>query len=291
MKKETVALVILYNYDLSSVENIKSYAKQVDKVYAFDNTEDVNKNKHVETFLKKVPNLVYVNGCGNQGLSYAINKVGKMACNKGYRWMITFDQDSKADENMVERLMEFADEHDCIEKVGIISPIIKEKELKYSEPAYSYSYVDWVIQSGAMHNLDIFRKLRGYDNNIFIHQVDTEYCYRLMNNGYRIIRVNDAILLHNLSDEDVELKYLKGKKYYINKFSPMRYYYIIRNNLYCIRKYGKYNKLFCADLKRNTKMLLVTWILEKEKGKRAWAIIHGVTDFLLGNMGKSNRKF
>ena len=78
MKKETVALVILYNYDLSSVENIKSYAKQVDKVYAFDNTEDVNKNKHVETFLKKVPNLVYVNGCGNQGLSYiCCNRTGR----------------------------------------------------------------------------------------------------------------------------------------------------------------------------------------------------------------------
>ena len=43
---KVAALVILYNYDNNCIDNIKSYANQVDIVYAFDNTE--NKNSKLE---------------------------------------------------------------------------------------------------------------------------------------------------------------------------------------------------------------------------------------------------
>jgi rhamnosyltransferase len=291
MKKDIAALVILYNYGVKCIENIRSYSNQVNVVYAYDNTEDINKSRELELQLNTIPNLVYINGHGNQGLSCAINKVGWMTIRKGYKWLVTFDQDSAAYENMVEKMDLFAQGFDNNDNIGIISPIIKEQELKYSQPVYPYSYVDWVIQSGAMHNLNTFKKIKGYDENIFIHQVDTDYCYRLTDNGYKIVRLNNAVLIHNVSDGEVKLKYLHGRKIYTNKFSPMRYYYIMRNNLYCLFKYRSKNKIFCADLKRNTEILLQTWILEEKKGARARAMFYGLMDFMLGNMGKTKRKF
>ena len=290
MKNKIIALVFLYNYTLENIENIKSYSNQVDKVFAYDNTERENIDPFLKKKLLETSNIVYIGGNGNKGLSYPINLVGEKAFALGYKWMITFDQDSVANEEMIHHMSQFITTYPEINKIGIVSPIIKEKELKYFLPVYEYSYVDWVIQSGAMHNLEIFDKIKGYDKKIFIHQVDTEYCYRLMNNGYKIIRVNKSILNHNVSDDNVEIKYFSGKRIYLNKFSPERYYYIVRNNLYCIKKYGRLNPLFKADLINNTKVILITWFFDNNKIKRGKAILYGFFDFLFNKAGKMKRK-
>ncbi len=36
--------------------------------------------------------------------------------------------------------------------------------------------------------------------DLFIDSVDTEYCLRLKKNGYRVVRLNEAILYHPLGD-------------------------------------------------------------------------------------------
>jgi rhamnosyltransferase len=290
-KISIAALVILYNYDYNSIENIKSYAGQVDIVYAFDNTEPLKKNKSYQNELIQIENLVYVDGMGNQGLSYAIIETTKICIDKGIHWLITFDQDSKAGNDMMDIMRQFINTYKDINKIGIISPTIREKELKYSKPAYEYSYMDWVIQSGALHNLNAYRAIDGYDDNIFIHQVDTDYCFQLRAKGYKIIRLNDAILNHNVSDDGVILKYIHGRKIYINKFSPMRYYYILRNNMYCLKKYRNSNRIFCADLKRNNRILYDTWLLDNQKLKKLRAMILAVLDYWFGYMGKSRHKF
>lgn len=285
------ALVILYNYDRGCIDNIKSYANHVDIVYAFDNTDPSNKNETYQKELIQIPNLVYVDGMGNQGLSLAINKIANICMEKGIHWLITFDQDSKIQNDMIDIMRQFIKTYKDIDKLGIISPIIKEKELKYSQPAYEYSFMDWVIQSGALHNLSAYSEIGGYDDNIFIHQVDTDYCFRLRERGYKIVRLNHAILNHNVSDDGVILKYIHGRKIYINKFSPMRYYYILRNNMYCLKKHKDSNRVFCADLKRNNRILYDTWVLDNQKFKKARAMALAMIDYLLGNLGKSKHKF
>ncbi|MDF2802137.1 MAG: glycosyl transferase family 2 [Anaerocolumna sp.] len=285
------ALVILYNYDSSCIDNIKSYADEVEVVYAFDNTEPSKKNEENQNKLMEIEGLVYIDGMGNQGLSFAINKIARLCLGKGIDWLITFDQDSRIQSNMLNVMRQFIKESNNIEDIGIISPIIKERELKYSQPAYEYSYLDWVIQSGALHNLKAYFEINGYDDNIFIYQLDTDYCFRLRDKGYKIVRLNYAVLNHNVSDEKVIVKYIHGQKVYINKFSPMSYYYILRNNMYCLNKYKDSNRVFCADLKRNTKTLLMTWCLDNHKLSKARAIILAMVDYWFGNMGKSRHRF
>ncbi|MDD3138438.1 MAG: hypothetical protein PHX08_05640 [Lachnospiraceae bacterium] len=286
---KVAALVILYNYDDNCIDNIKSYANQVDIVYAFDNTE--NKNSKLEKKLKVIDNLEYIDGQGNRGLSFPINAVAKECIRKGYEWLITFDQDSIATENMISIMDDFASNFHKIKKVGIISPLIKQDKIKFSEPAYEFSYVDWVIQSGALHNLEAYEAIGGYDDNIFIDQLDTEYSFRLMDYGYKIIRLNRAILIHNVMDSKVKMKYLHGKKLYKSKYSPARYYYIIRNNLYCLKKYKNKNKLFCAYLRNSNTLMIKTWLLEDKKFARARAMVLGIFDFITGNMGKTKYNF
>ena len=239
MNNKIAALVILYNYDEQCIKNIESYIDNVEVVFAFDNS--TKKNLELERKLKSMQKIHYIDGHGNRGLSYAINKVANITIKLGYKWLITFDQDSVAYQNMIEQMKEFIITYPDINKIGIISPTIKNSLLKFKEVQNKISFNDWVIQSGALHNLEAYKYIKGYDERLFIDQVDIEYCVRLGENGYKIAKINHAILIHNTLDDDVKLIEKKGRKLVANKYSTMRYYYFLRNNLYCAKKYKKVN--------------------------------------------------
>ncbi|MDD3138673.1 MAG: glycosyltransferase family 2 protein [Lachnospiraceae bacterium] len=284
MNKKVAALVILYHYTLDNINDIRTYACQVEKVYCFDNTENID--KILKEKLEQIENVEYYSQSENIGLTIAINRIAKIAIKEGYNWLFTFDQDSRASENMVQKMVHFIDEYEEAENVGIIAPVVSDGKVEFGIPVSRYSFYDRVIQSGAMHNLNVLQDIGGYDEKLFIDQVDLEYCIRLIQNGYKIIRLSDAVLLHNSEDENTYVRYVNGKKLTINKYSPIRYYYIIRNNLYCGKIYKNVFRPYYAETKRNIEMRWKTIPYEKQKIKKIKAIMCGYLDFLLSRMGK-----
>lgn len=289
MDNRIAALVILYNYDEQCLNNMKSYQESVDVIFAFDNS--TKKNPKLESMLKAMDKIHYIDGHGNQGLSHAINIVAQMAIKMDYQWLITFDQDSFAYNNIIEQMKEFISTYPEIHNIGIISPTIKISLVKFKEVKDDISFNECVIQSGALHNLTAYQKVKGYDEKLFIDQVDNEYCIRLSQNGYKIVKLNHAILSHNTQDDNIKVIRVKGKKVIINKFTPMRYYYFLRNNLYCARKYKDCNLHYYAQLRRNVRELLRTLPYENEIMPRLKAVIFGYLDYKTGKMGKTNRQF
>lgn len=289
MDTRIAALVILYNYEEGCIQNMISYLDTVDILYAFDNS--TKKNGELENKLKEMDKVCFIDGKGNRGLSKAINVVARMAIKQGYRWLITFDQDSVAHQNMISQMKDFISSYQEIDTIGMIGPTIKTSLLKFKEVSNSISFNEWVIQSGALHNLVAYQKLTGYDENLFIDQVDIEYCIRLRENGYKIVKINHAVLLHNTLDDKVTLIKKKDRNLFANKYSPIRYYYFIRNNLYCAKKYKKKNPQYHAQLKRNILSLLQTIPYEKDILARLRAVWYGYWDYKLERFGKTNREF
>lgn len=287
-KMKIAALVILYNPNKENLKAINSYAAEVDKLYIFDNSE-ITDDCIIEQIMK-LGNVEYITEHKNWGLPIPINLVADKARNEGYKWLITFDHDSEAALGMIAAMREFAEGFDKIQEIGIISPLISDGKLKFAKPVSRFSYYDRVIQSGAMHNLDILKKIGGYDEKLFIDQVDFEYCMRVLKSGYKIIRLNTAVLIHNVKDEKSEVEYIGGKKITKNKYSPLRYYYITRNNLYCGRKYKKFYPPYYAETKRNIEALKETLPYEEDKKARRKAMFWGYFDFFFGKMGECRRK-
>lgn len=283
MFNKVAAVVILYHFDNLNIEFIREYANQVRKVYCYDNTEI--KNEYLVSQLREIVNVEY---CGeiNKGLAAGFNWAAKQAVKEGVRWLITFDQDSQVTKDMIPEMIQFAGKYKGIENVGIISPLINDKKLKFGIPAAEYSFYDRVIQSGAMHNLELFEKIGGYDENLFIDQVDFEFCLRLLKNGYKIIKLTKAVLLHNADDGNAYIEYRKGKKITVNKYSASRYYYIIRNNLYCGLKYKRFLKPYYAETRRNINSLWCALPYEENRGRKLKAMLFGYMDFMAHRMGK-----
>lgn len=285
---QVAALVILYHYSQINIEFISSYADQVGRVYCFDNSE--NENPELERELLKIENLTYISYHQNMGLPKAINIVSHKAMEEGYKWLTTFDQDSQVDKMMIPTMRDFISNFDKIEDVGIVAPVIEDGKTQFGIPVSEFSYYDRVIQSGAMHNLEILHKLDGYDENLFIDQVDFEYCIRLIKNQYKIVKLNKAILIHNIEDKESEVKYINGKRYLLNKYPPIRYYYIIRNNLYCGKKYRDVFRPYYAETRRNMEVIRKTVWYDKDKLIRIKAIICAYIDYACNRMGQCKWK-
>ncbi len=283
------AMVILYNCGTNCIKNIESYDNQVKQVFVYDNS--TVKNEKLIQLLKEKKNIVYINGDGNQGISIAINKVAEEAIRCNFQWLITFDQDSVAEKDMVAHMCNYVNRCEFADKLGIVCAAINDSVFRFEIAATEISYNKWVQQSGSMLNLKVFQKIGGFDEALFIDQVDFEYCVRLKQYDYKIVKVNKAILMHNTSDDNTIFLRKRGRPLYINKYSPMRYYYNTRNILYCTKKYKKVNKQYWESQRRNLGSLLMTLPYEKGKIKRVRAVILGYIDYIFDNMGKTQRHF
>ncbi len=281
------AMVILYNCGLECMENIKSYCGQFELIFVYDNS--TMKNEMLIQKLKSISNVEYIDGQGNQGLAVSINEVAEKAISRNFLWLITFDQDSLAEKDLMEKMSDYINYCEILDRVGIVCPAVKDPVFEFELAKSEITYNKWVQQSGSMLNLMAFREIGGYDKALFIDQVDFEYCVRLRQRNYKIVKVNKAILLHNTMDMDTIFLRKKGRPLYINKFSPMRYYYNTRNILYCTKKYKKTDVQYREAQRRNLGSLLRTLPYERKKMKRMRAIILGYIDYRLGKMGKTNR--
>lgn len=283
------AVTVLYNPDRQVVENIASYAASLERVYLFDNSEQ----DCTETIimLKKLPNIEYIKKPENIGLPLVFNEAGQLAEKADFDWMITFDQDSIAMENMIYALREYVCSAACGNRTAIVAPVVNQIDNKdYVQQSYC-SYFDRIIQSGAMHNLHIMKKLGGYDEKLFIDNVDYEYSIRCVVEGFEVIKINSAVLRHNQQDDKVEKRFLNGSVAYLNKYSPTRYYYQYRNALYCYDKYKEKYPLFALDCLNSMRKMELNVKYDVDSERKCGAIERAKEDYQNGKMGKFRGRF
>lgn len=278
------AVVVLYNPDESVIKNISSYAYELDKVFLYDNS--TLKNIELIKKLREIKGVVFLGGNGNVGLPTAFNETAEIARKNGYTWMVTFDQDSVAENGMIKSMREYADSNACDDKVAIIAPVVNEIDYSKAVQKSYCTYFDKVIQSGAMHNLQIMQKLNGYDENMFIDEVDNEYCTRCIINGYKILKLNNALLMHNQQDEKVIKKFIDGTTVFINKFSSDRYYYRYRNALYCYNKYKDIYPLYALDCQNTIRKMDLQLKYDENFKEHDIAVKQAISDYENRKMGK-----
>lgn len=270
-----LAAVVTYNPDVVRLnENIKAIAGQVDKVVVTDNgSKDVG-------FLEKI-GFVYdakiIENKENKGIAYALNKAMRYAYENDYDWVITLDEDSVCPPDII------ATAKKCIEQeandIAMIVPVIHETasdelcELGTRIDKNEFQEVKKCITSAAVTNVKIWKKLHGFDNKLFIDYVDYDYAVRCVTNGYRIIRMNNVFLDHRIGNS--KYRRFLWTKVRVGNHSAKRKYYIARNIIIYIRKYGKEINVF-AELLRLFKVLVLIILYEEEKLRKLKAYFKGV---------------
>lgn len=110
-----IASIITYNPDIARLTfNIKAIFPQVDEIVLIDNgSKNINNIKSLIFNYKSIDLIINEN---NKGIAKALNQAAEYVLKKGYKWIITLDQDSVAPENLVSTYSKFTDCND----IGIV---------------------------------------------------------------------------------------------------------------------------------------------------------------------------
>ena len=217
-KKEILAIVVGYNVEPENMkQNIQTYIQYVDKVLIVDNS---TKNMNLSTL--EDDNIKYITLNGNFGIAKALNVGIKYAKENQYKYVLTMDQDSKFNNNLIDEYSKNENE-----KIIIYSPnyIIERKLIKKKKQDIEYVY--WTMTSGNLLNIQLYEQVGPFLEKLFIDAVDYEFCLRARKKGYKILQCNKAILLHNPGI--TKIKKIGKFEYKYGYMSPLRLYYQIRN--------------------------------------------------------------
>jgi len=284
VKKQTSAVIVLYNPSINEIiQNLSLIIDQVDKIYLVDNS-DISINESIFNHYKSV---LYISNGGNKGIANALNVGADFAIKDKYKWLLMLDQDSKVPANMIIEMLSFYEKHQSF-NIGIIAPNVKlfNEHLPKIKNNEEYIEVTTAITSGSLLNLEVYKKVGNFDENLFIDQVDHEYCLRLKLNNYKTIFLQNICIEHKLGDT-FEVK-LFGKHFvYVTNHNYMRRYYMTRNSLYIYSVYKHYFPKISKTIRNNIiKDFLKIIIFEKNKRKKIKSIYFGMKDFYMKKMGK-----
>lgn len=275
-------VVVLYNPNIEEVfKNTLSYIKFLKKLYIVDNSE-YNNEKNIKNMYFNILNKVeYIWLGGNKGIAKALNIGKNKAIKEKFKYLLTMDQDSFFDGNLIKLVRYIKSYSKQLENVAIISPQYKLREKKYNLKTYNLTeeieLKKYVMTSGNFLNLELAKQIGDFNEEFFIDEVDNEYCYRINRRGYKILMYKNCNLNHELGN----IKWYFFIK--VTNHNYIRRYYITRNKLYMMKEFSevrlKYFITFFYDLFK-----IIGF--ETDKRKKIISIIKGITDFLENKSGE-----
>ena len=274
-------IVVVYNPNNDVVKNIETYNKSLEQLYIVDNSDQ--ETNHLKKYAAVTANCEYIYNNSNIGIAAALNKGANMAISNGGTWLLTMDQDSRFDSDGLKKLIQYVVSARLF-KIGIVSPLHKTKIT--GMPSESTEFVETVMTSGNIVNLDAFQQIGGFDESYFIDAVDWEYCLRLGLAGFKVVRVNEVILEHELGNITFH-KNIFGREIYTHNYGCIRRYYISRNKLRISKRYFfSYPKKVAGWILSFFQDFINVVFYENDSFLKLRYMMIGVYDFFVGKSGK-----
>ncbi|OYU53847.1 MAG: hypothetical protein CFE25_17300 [Chitinophagaceae bacterium BSSC1] len=278
-----MGVVILYHPDTNALmEHLQSYLSVVDHLLLLDNSESPSSDV-TEILSKDASNKIQYQYFGeNRGIAERLNQAIEYAQSKGYRYLLTMDQDTgfqpsqmlqywqKVQDNQLDKVVQFG--ANCQPDFTPISDIPQQ--------------TNNLITSGTILDLSYIEQIGPFDQALFIDFVDTEFSFRVVEKGYRNLLFADIVLQHRIGYLKMSRSIKNFKSSARILHAPIRVYYILRNGLYLLFRSpfvkGENRKLLLS----NMKILKNDLIYHNQKGAVYSNVLRAVYDFVFGKMGK-----
>ncbi len=227
-----LAGIVLFNPEISRLkQNIEAVISQVEFLIMVEN------GSNNTCYLDEIHynNLLVIKNSTNQGIAYALNQIMEYAKENNFNWVLTLDQDSVVDDNLILNYKTIIDN----DSIGMVTCRIEDRNFKLQNESnfIESEQVKLCITSGAMVRTSAWSTVGGFDNFMFIDYVDFDFCLSLGKHNLKIIKTNKTGILHELGKTKVI--HIFSKEYLSYNHSPIRYYYIVRNSLYVARKHNQ----------------------------------------------------
>ena len=276
------AVVLLFNPTEEVLTNIKSYKNKIAHLYVVDNTEDGSLSSSINKKLLAVSHASLLHHSENIGIANAFNLALTEAKKDGYEWLMTMDQDSFFDQEVLSTYLQYFSQMNK-KNIALVSPLHNPKFVNASL-ADPYVKCEAVLSSGNLVNVNAALNAGGYDERFFIDEVDHAFCFELQRDGYSIVQ-----------DQSVYLNHMLGKTFSkhgnIKLYPPLRIYYMLRNYLYLKQEYlSGFPEFFKKREGYLLKFFMKQLIFSKERVQHFNMMKRGYRDYKNRVYGKYNAK-
>lgn len=280
-------VVVLYNPDESSISNLNQFNDF--GLYVVNNGESDIKEKLSQ--LAKTKQFHYFHNENKGGIAGAFNVGLNQAFSDGYDHVFTFDQDSKIPENFYSSM----DALIKAKKADLVCPDFFDVNSKTHAAfvhltKFSYKvvekteYTNLAISSGLGISRIAWKDIGEFRESYIIDHVDTDYCLRALDRGYKIFVNYDVCLNHAIGNR--EKRYFLGVTLKPNHHNYIRKYYISRNGTHLSFEYFfKYPAYFYLNVLRVIHELVCVLFYEDHKIKKTTSILKGILHSITGRLG------
>ena len=267
-----VAAIVTFNPELDRLrENLRAAAEEAARLLIVDNaSENVIL---IEALLQEFPTAELIRNATNKGIARALNQAMKWASVQHFSWALLLDQDSVVSKGMVGALSSH-----IAAAPGIVCPAIEDRSAPDSSAKeFIPTEVDYCITSGSLCSVSAWEQVGGYDEAIFIDFVDFDFCLRLRESHYRIIREPRTILLHEIG------KITRHGGVTAYHHSAFRSYYMARDMIYYAQKHRRSARALMVNRRglAETYVVLIrkaviVALFEEDRPRRVGAIFRGM---------------
>ena len=278
-KSNLYAVVVWYHPTPEQCASIRTYMDAVAHVVIVDNSPENNLSL-AQTLPRDL--ITYLPLKENKGIATALNIGCRTAIEHGAQWVMTMDQDSRWEAAQLQRYIELVNAYPQLAQTGVFSP-----RQNYSDHvrryAQTYEQKIAVMTSGCLLAASGYEAVGGFRDELFIDEVDNEYCMHIRSIGMQVVVVNDAILEHRLGElRTIRFLGIWRKEYIAHE--PFRFYYITRNILRVSDLYPEYRRFNSKRLQKHIKRIILYDHRHKFAALRmCW---RGWRDYRKGQFGK-----
>jgi rhamnosyltransferase len=284
------AAIVTYFPASDLTDGLKVLAAQVSEIVIVDNGSSAGLLDAIQTAADAVEAKVIRLGA-NLGMGCALNVALDFARSRQCEWLATFDQDSRATDDMLPKMLRVAHDSQHPDRVALIAPAYVDRRsgINLDNPVHQHKGPDsrvlyTAMTSGNLVSVAAATAVGGFDGDLFIDYVDHEFCLRLRKHGYQILEAQSAQLVHSLGD--LTLHRLMGRRVLVTNHSVLRRYYISRNRLIVWRRYWKSESTWVLHDMRAFMIELVKILLfEQDRWPKIRMVWRGLIDAARGVRG------
>jgi rhamnosyltransferase len=280
-RKNICAVVVTCNPGGSLIRLLNSIESQVDHIIIVDNNSPGETITEISEYSRFRSISIIRNG-SNEGIARALNQGMEMADASGYKWCLTFDQDTIPFSNMVELIRNVYDSYPGRGRIGAIGVNFSKGVNRNYHNAFkglSYAVRDYLITSGCMIRMEAFLGAGRFREEFFIDNVDIDFSLRLRKAGWINLISAESGMSHTVGEP--VFKKILGFKITSSGHNSLRRYYMSRNHVIMTRNYLASFPYFIARLNFFYLLSVLGFLIaESDRRSKLASSIRGLRDGL-----------
>lgn len=287
-----IAVVPTYHPDSGVPARLSALQAQVDEVVVVDDGSDLA----ADTILDELSaqGCIVIRSGTNRGIAAALNTGTRVALQHGAAYVLHSDQDTVLPPEYVSvALAVFGTAH-RVTNLGVVAAdaINGRPALPTWTSPEGLGLVPEAIQTGLLIAREVFEVAGFLDERLVIDCVDTEFCLRIRDRGFKIAIARGTDTEHALGRRaplkvfGVPISHRDGRAATYEYHPPFRRYYITRNNIdLMLRNVRRRPRWVMTALRRQYSITLVSMMSGPQALGEFVAVVVGIVDGLRRRRG------